>query len=101
MEWKLTIQTMLLIIVKNSFDALEKICASSSGVLTGLYCLEFDQVFWLVAIAVVLPHLEVEPFQVRCILFSVEKGAADSLFPNTCSDHLQAAGEEEPVRYVS
>lgn len=67
--------------------------APSSGSLTGLYCL--DQVFWLVAIAMVLPHLQIEPLQVYCVLLGVEKRAADSLLPNTCSDHLQAEGGKE------
>lgn len=64
-----------------------------SRILTGLYCL--DQVFWFVAIAMVLPHLQIEPLQVHCVLLCVEKRAADSLLPNTCSDHLQAEGEED------
>lgn len=72
--------------------------ASSSGILTGLDCLEFDQVFWLVAIAMVLPHLQVEPLQVHCVLLGVEQRAADSLLPHTCSDHLQAERERENVR---
>lgn len=62
----------------------------SSGIFTGLYCLEFEQVFWFLAIAMVLPHLQIEPLQVYCVLLGVEKRAADSLLPNTCSDHLQA-----------
>lgn len=37
---------------------------SISGSITGLYCLEFDKVIWLFAIAMVLPHLQVEPLQV-------------------------------------
>ena len=69
--------------------------AFSSGILTGLYCLEFDQVFWLVAIAMMLPHLQIEPLQVHCVLLCVEKRAADSLLPNTCSHHLQAKGDKE------
>lgn len=67
--------------------------AFSSGILTGLHCL--DQVFWLVAIAIVLPHLQIEPLQVHCVLLGVEKRAADSLLPNTCSDHLQAEGDKD------
>lgn len=62
--------------------------ASSSGILTCLHCL--NHVFWLVALAMVLPHLQIEPLQVHCVLLGVEKRAADSLPPNTCSDHLQA-----------
>lgn len=61
---------------------------SSSGILTCLHCL--NHVFWLVALAMVLPHLQIEPLQVHCVLLGVEKRAADSLPPNTCSDHLQA-----------
>lgn len=67
--------------------------ASSSGILTGLYCLEFDQVFRLIAVAMVLPHLQIEPLQLYCVLLGVEKRAADSLLPNTRSNHLQAAGD--------
>lgn len=50
--------------------------------------------FWLVAVAVVLPHLQIEPLQVYCVLLGVEKRAADSLLPNTCSDHLKTTGEK-------
>lgn len=81
----------MLMMVKNSWDLAKKECVSSSGVLTGLDCLEFDHVLWLVAVAVVLPHLQIELLQVHCVLLGVEQGTADSLFPNTCSDHFQAA----------
>lgn len=67
--------------------------SSSSGILTGLYYL--DQVFWFVAFAMVLPHLQVQPLQVHCVLLGVEKRAADSLLPHTCSDHLQAERKKE------
>lgn len=70
--------------------------ASCSGILSGLCYL--DQVFWFVAIAVMLPHLQVEPLQVHCVLLGVEKRAADSLFPNTCSHHFQAIGNKEKVQ---
>lgn len=53
---------------------------------------------WLVAITVVLPHLQIEPLQVHCVLLGVEKRAADSLLPNTRSDHLQAIGGERVIR---
>lgn len=59
-----------------------------SGALTGLSRLQFDQVVWFVAIAVVLPHQLVELFQVNCVLLGVEEGTADSMLPHTCSDHL-------------
>jgi len=61
--------------------------ASSSGIFTGLYCME--HVLWLVAIAMVVPHLQIEPLQVHCVLLGVEKRAADSLLPNAGSHHLQ------------
>lgn len=67
--------------------------ALSSGIFTGFYCL--DQGLRLVAIAVVLPHLQVEPLQVYCVLLGVEKRAADSLLPNTGPHHLQAEGEKQ------
>lgn len=60
----------------------------SSGILTGLHYL--DHVLWFVAVAMVLPHPQVEFFQVHCVLLGVEERAANSLSPNTCSDHLQA-----------
>lgn len=72
--------------------------ASSSSIFTSLYCLVFDQVIWLVAIAVVLPHLQIEPLQVHCVLLGVEKRAANSLLPNTRSDHLQAIGGGRVIR---
>ena len=72
----------------------EKI-SSTSGIVTRLYCLEFDQRFWLVALAMVVPHLQVEPLQVHGVLLSIEKRAADSLLPHTCSNHLQAEGKKE------
>lgn len=71
--------------------------ASSSGILTGLYCLEFDQVFWLIAVAMVLPHLQIEPLQLYRVLLGVEKRAANSLLPNARSNHLQAAGDRYKV----
>lgn len=67
--------------------------ASSSGILAGFYRVDFDKGFWLVAIAMVLPHLQIEPLQIHCVLLGVKKRAADSLLPNTCSDHLQAEGD--------
>lgn len=65
----------------------------SSGILTGLHCL--DQVFWFVADAMVLPHSQVEFLQVHRVLLGVEERAADPLSPNTGSDHLQAKEDKE------
>lgn len=65
----------------------------SSSILTGLHCL--DQVFWFVAITMVLPHSQVEFLQVHCVLLCIEERAADSLSPNTRSDHLQAKEDKE------
>lgn len=53
---------------------------------------------WLVAVTVVLPHLQIELLQVHCVLLGVEQGAADSLFPNACSDHFQAARKKNKQR---
>ena len=75
--------------MRSWLEFLERICGvCSSGILTGLHCL--DQMFWFVAIAVVLPHSQVEFLQVHCVLLGVEERATDSLSPNTRSDHLQA-----------
>lgn len=65
----------------------------SSGILTGLHYL--DQVFWFFAVAMVLPHPQVEFLQFHCVLFGVEERAADSLSPNTRSDHLQAKEDQD------
>lgn len=51
--------------------------------------------FWFVAVAMVLPHPQVEFLQFHCVLFGVEERAADSLSPNTRSDHLQAKEHDE------
>lgn len=71
----------------------KKRCVFSSGSFTGLH--HRYQVFWFVAITMVLPHPQVEFFQFHCILFGVEERAADSLSPNTRSDHLQAKEDED------
>lgn len=57
--------------------------------------MDIDQRFRLFAIAVVIPHLQVQPLQVDRVLLGVEKRAANSLLPNTCSDHLQTKRDKE------
>lgn len=76
------------------FESIGVVC--SSGILTGLHYL--DHVLWFVANAMVLPHPQVEFFQVHCVLLGVEERAANSLSPNTRSDHLQAKMEKRTVR---
>lgn len=44
---------------------------------------------WLVAIAMMLPHLQVQSLQVSRVLLGVEQGTADPLLPDSCPDHLQ------------
>lgn len=61
----------------------------SLGLLSALCCLESDKVFWFVATGMMLPHLQVKPLQVHCVLLGVEEWTANSLFPNTCSNHLK------------
>lgn len=73
------------------FERIGVVC--SSGILTGFHYL--DQVLWFVADAMVLPHPQVEFFQFHCVLLGVEERAADSLSPNTRSDHLQAKMDKE------
>jgi len=59
--------------------------------------MDIDQGFRLFAIAMVLPHLQIEPLQVNCVLLGIEKRAADSLLPNACSDHLQADRDKSNI----
>jgi len=73
----------------------ERTVSLSSCRLAGLYWL--NHVIWFVASRIVIPHLQIEPLQVHCVLFCVEQRTGYSLLPDFATYFFQATKRVKAV----